>query len=90
MRKGQVIVTISGHAGSGKSAIARILEEALKAINVEYAYDDSGDYTYLPIEREQINSQRTHEQAKQIASERIQVVIQERQLHRGAKPIVID
>ena len=83
--KGQVIVTVAAKAGAGKSVISRIIEEALKELNVEYKFDDSGFYEYQAKEREQLKGQRTIDKVKEIASECVEVIIKEQSLVRDAR-----
>lgn len=85
MKNSQVIVTIAGLSGAGKSTICRIIEEALKAANIEYGFNDEGEHQ--AIERNQINEVRSLEQAIEMASDHMEVVIQERALNRNAKRI---
>jgi uridine kinase len=82
MDKKQVIVTIAGRAGAGKTTICRIIEEALKEANVIYWFNDEDEYQFS--ERNQINGKRSLEQAIEIASDHVEVVLQERQLNRSA------
>ena len=78
----KVFVQVTGVTGAGKSTVAHIIEEALQNANVSFSYDD--EHEVLAAEREQIRGFRTLEKAKEIASEHVEVVIQERQMHREA------
>ena len=81
MKKGKVIVTISGTTGSGKSLIAEAIERTLKGYNVEFSYDDA-EHPYLKEERENTATRLNFDEVIKEMNDRVEVVIQERQLAR--------
>jgi uridine kinase len=85
MKRGQVLVVIAGSSGSGKSAIARIITDALTNSNVVFKYDDSDDF--YRQEREHVNATRSLDEAMLIAEKHVGVTVQERNLCRDGKTI---